>query len=92
LELSIINTLRGLCLEGKPFLDSVVDQGRNQFRDLPITFEMADFAFRQQQRREGPGLSADDPVFNGELSQLRRGIELQLALDAGLMGGSWVRS
>jgi hypothetical protein len=31
------------------------------------------------------GLGADDMVFDGELSQFRRGIEHQFALDAGLV-------
>ena len=49
LRLSAINTLRGSCLDGKSFLNSVVGQGRNQLGDLPISFEASEFAFRQQQ-------------------------------------------
>src|ERR1700693_997161 len=57
LRLSIINTLRCPCLDGKSFLDPVVVQGTHQLRDLPIAFEATEFAFRQQQRGASPAFA-----------------------------------
>src|SRR6266446_6780107 len=57
LRLSIINTLRCPCLDGKSFLDPVVGQGTHQLRDLPIAFEATEFAFRQQQRGASPAFA-----------------------------------
>src|SRR5947207_15801077 len=57
LRFSVINTIRCLCLYGKSFLDSVVGESRHQFRNLPITFEPAEFAFRQQQRGASPAFA-----------------------------------